>query len=116
MSVPKTLSSQTAQAGRRESSTNQGRTALRSFKIFIQLVKMPPKNLPTKLKEIRLKAGLSQISLARALNFHQFSLYPSQISQFERGESQPSLFLLLAYARFRGVSLEILADDELSLE
>lgn len=77
---------------------------------------MPPKHLATKLKEIRLKAGLSQTSLARALNLHQFSLYPSQISQLERGESQPSLVLVLAYARFRGVSLEVLADDELSLE
>lgn len=77
---------------------------------------MPPRDLPKKLKQIRLNAGLSQTSLARAPNFHQFRLYPSQISQFERGECQPSLVLTLAYARFRGVSLEVLADDELSLE
>lgn len=73
-------------------------------------------NLPNKLKQIRLKAGLSQTSLARALNFHQFSLYPSQISQLERGECRPSLLLALAYARFGGVDLQVLADDELSLE
>jgi transcriptional regulator with XRE-family HTH domain len=77
---------------------------------------MPPKNLPKKLKQIRLNAGLSQTSLARELTHKQSALYPSHISQFERGERQPSLVLALAYARFRGVSLEILADDELSLE
>jgi DNA-binding XRE family transcriptional regulator len=77
---------------------------------------MPPKNLPNKLQQIRLGAGLSQTSLARELNHKQAALYPSHISQFERGERQPSLILALAYARFRGVSLEVLADDELSLE
>ena len=76
---------------------------------------MPPKILPKKLRQIRLKAGLSQTSLARELN-KQSPLYPSQISQFERGECHPSLLLTLAYARFGGVDLDLLADDELSLE
>jgi len=34
-----------------------------------------------------------------ALNYKQSPLYPSQISQFERGERQPPLLLALAYAR-----------------
>src|SRR5215212_8709141 len=59
---------------------------------------MPPKNLPKKLKQIRLKAGLSQTALIRALNYQAAPLYPSQISQFERGECQPPLLLVLAYA------------------
>jgi len=60
---------------------------------------MPPKNLSKKLKQIRLKAGLSQTAMVGALNYKQSPLYPSQISQFERGERQPPLLLALAYAR-----------------
>jgi transcriptional regulator with XRE-family HTH domain len=77
---------------------------------------MPPKNLSKKLKQIRLKAGLSQTAIVRALNYAQSPLYPSEVSQFERGERQPSLMLSLAYARLGGVSLCVLADDELSLK
>lgn len=77
---------------------------------------MPPKNLSKKLKQIRRKAGLSQTAIVRVLNYEQSPLYPSEISQFERGERQPSLMLALAYARLGGVSLGVLADDELSIE
>jgi transcriptional regulator with XRE-family HTH domain len=77
---------------------------------------MPPKNLPTKLKQIRLEAGLSKTAIIRELNSQASPLYPSHIAQFERGERQPSLMLALAYARLGGVSLNVLADDELSLE
>lgn len=77
---------------------------------------MPPKNLSKKLKQIRLKAGLSQTAMIRALNYKQSSLYPSQISEFERGELQPRLLLALAYAKLGGIRLDVLADDELSLD
>ena len=75
-----------------------------------------PKNLPKKLKEIRLRAGLTQTAIIRALNYKASALYPSQISQFERGERQPPLLLVLAYAELGGTCLCVLADDELSLE
>ena len=74
-----------------------------------------PKNLPKKLKEIRVRAGLTKAAIARALNYKP-RLYPSQISQFERGERQPPLLLVLAYAELGGTCLCVLADDELSLE
>jgi transcriptional regulator with XRE-family HTH domain len=77
---------------------------------------MPPKNLPKKLKQIRLKAGLSKTAIIRTLNYNASPLYPSQISQFERGERQPPLLLVLAYAEFGDVCLCALADDELSIE
>lgn len=77
---------------------------------------MLPKILPKKLKQIRLKAGLSQTAIVRALNYEQSPLYPSEISQFERGERQPPLLLVLAYARVAGISLDVLVDDELSLD
>jgi transcriptional regulator with XRE-family HTH domain len=77
---------------------------------------MPPKNLPKKLKQIRLKAGLSKTAIIRTLNYKASPLYPSHISQFERGERKPPLLLVKAYAEFGGVCLCVLADDELSLE
>jgi transcriptional regulator with XRE-family HTH domain len=77
---------------------------------------MPPKHLSKKLKQIRLKAGLSQTAIVRALNYEQSPLYPSEISQFERGERQPPLLLVLAYARVAGISLDVLVDDQLSLD
>jgi hypothetical protein len=77
--------------------------------------KMPPKNLSKKLKQIRLKAGLSQTTIVRALNYEQSPLYPSQISQFERGELQPPLLLVLAYAKLGGTCLCVLADDSCPL-
>ena len=77
---------------------------------------MPPQNLPTKLKQIRLKAGLSKTAIIRVLNYKALALYPSHISQFERGELKPPLLLVMAYAELGGVCLCILADDDLSLE
>ena len=69
-----------------------------------------------KLRQIRLKAGLSQTALIKALDYKAKRLYPSHISQFERGERQPPLLLVVAYAEFGGTCLCVLANDELSLE
>lgn len=77
---------------------------------------MPPKDLPKKLKQIRLKAGLSKTAIIRTLNYKASPLYPSHISQFERGERKLPLLLVMAYAEFAGVCMYALADDELSLE
>jgi transcriptional regulator with XRE-family HTH domain len=74
-----------------------------------------PKNLPKKLKEIRLKAGLTRTAMIRALNY-EAPLHPSEISQFERGDRQPPLLLMLAYAELGGMCLCVLADDDLPLE
>ena len=74
-----------------------------------------PKNLPKKLKEIRLKAGLTRTAMIRALNY-KAPLYPSEVSQFERGDRQPPLLLILAYAELGGTCLCVLADDDLTLE
>ena len=77
---------------------------------------MPPQNLSTKLKQIRLKAGLSKTAIIRALNYKALPLYPSHISQFERGERKPPLLLIKAYAELGDTCMGVLADDELSLE
>jgi transcriptional regulator with XRE-family HTH domain len=39
----------------------------------------------------------------------------SRISEFESGKGEPSLPLLLQYARVAGVSMESLADDNMDL-
>jgi transcriptional regulator with XRE-family HTH domain len=77
---------------------------------------MQPNNLANKLKQIRLKAGLSKTAIIRALNYKALPLYPSHISQFERGELKPPLLLVKAYAELGGMCMCVLADDELSID
>jgi len=42
-------------------------------------------------------------------------LYPSGISEYERGKREPPLLVLLKYARLAGVSTDVLIDDKLKL-
>jgi hypothetical protein len=42
-------------------------------------------------------------------------IVPGQISEFETGKREPSLPLLLRYARLAGVWMDVLVDDELDL-
>jgi transcriptional regulator with XRE-family HTH domain len=74
-----------------------------------------PKKLAKKLQQIRMKAGLSQTEMVRALKYRAGPLRASQISQFENGVREPDLILLQAYARLGGVPVERLIDDELDL-
>jgi transcriptional regulator with XRE-family HTH domain len=74
-----------------------------------------PKNLSKKLKQIRIRAGLSEREMVRALNYRASPLSASQISHFESGKKEPNGLLLLAYARFAGVGTEVLIDDKMSL-
>lgn len=73
-----------------------------------------PKKLAKKLRLIRLRAGLSQTEMVKALKYSG-PLRSSQISQFENGIREPDLMLLLAYARLGKVSVERLIDDKLSI-
>jgi transcriptional regulator with XRE-family HTH domain len=73
-----------------------------------------PKNLATKLRQIRNALGLSQAQMLRRLGAGQ-SFATSRISEFETGTREPSLWILLAYARVARVHLEILIDDEATL-
>jgi transcriptional regulator with XRE-family HTH domain len=40
-------------------------------------------------------------------------IHPGHISEFESGKREPSLLVLLAYAKMAGVSTDRLIDDEL---
>jgi transcriptional regulator with XRE-family HTH domain len=77
-------------------------------------VRQKPERLAEKLRQVRLSLGLSQSELLRRLDAESL-LALSQISEFETGRREPSLLLLLRYARLAGVPTEVLIDDELDL-
>jgi len=74
-----------------------------------------PKRLAEKLLQIRLSLGLSQNELIKQLNFSELQLVQGTISTYELGKREPSLPLLLAYARLAGISTDVLIDDGLDL-
>jgi transcriptional regulator with XRE-family HTH domain len=73
-----------------------------------------PEHLPNKLLQIRLALGLSQSELLRILGLEEAMDY-RRISEFERGTTEPSLSVLLQYARIAGLHLEDIVDDRLEL-
>lgn len=63
-------------------------------------------NLGSRLKDIRLKAGLSLRELAR-----QVDVSPSFVSQIENGKSQPSVATLYSFAQVLKVSVDELFES-----
>ena len=74
-----------------------------------------PEKLHEKLLQIRLALGLSQNELIQRLDFPDLELVQGTISTYELGKREPSLPLLLRYARIASVSVESLIDDEMDL-
>jgi transcriptional regulator with XRE-family HTH domain len=74
-----------------------------------------PRRLAAKLLEIRQVLGLTQDQMANRLDTERSPVYPTHISEFERGLREPSLLVLLSYARIAEVSVETLIDDDLQL-
>jgi transcriptional regulator with XRE-family HTH domain len=73
-----------------------------------------PERLTEKLIGIRRSLGLSQNGMLDRLGLAE-SRFRSSISSFELGKSQPSLPVLLQYARAAGVCMDVLVDDHLDL-
>jgi transcriptional regulator with XRE-family HTH domain len=73
-----------------------------------------PKHLPEKLLAVRSALGLSQVQMVKRLDAEGV-IVPGQISEFESGKREPSLIILLAYARAAGVCVDVLIDDGLEL-
>lgn len=73
-----------------------------------------PERLGEKLRQIRLSLGLSQTELLRHLDAENLIAY-SQISGYETGQREPSLLILLRYARLARLPTEVLIDDDLEL-
>ena len=71
-----------------------------------------PQRVAPKLKAIRERLGLSQSQMVRRLNFK--GEY-SRISEWELGRRNPSVKVLLSYARVARIPLEEIVDDEMEL-
>lgn len=73
-----------------------------------------PERLAEKLVQIRMALGLSQSEMLRRLDVEDQIDYTA-ISKYELGRNEPTLIILLRYARVAGVHMEDLVDDELDL-
>ncbi|HZH91576.1 MAG TPA: helix-turn-helix transcriptional regulator [Pyrinomonadaceae bacterium] len=73
-----------------------------------------PERLAEKLRTIRDAFGLSQRELVKRLETGNL-IDAKHVSKFELGEREPSLLVLLYYARLAGISIDVLADDDLNL-
>lgn len=73
-----------------------------------------PKRLAEKLLAIRAALGLSQTQMVKRLGAEGM-IVPGQISEFETDKREPSLIVLLEYARLAGVCVDVLIDDKLDL-
>jgi transcriptional regulator with XRE-family HTH domain len=71
--------------------------------------------LGKKLKEIRLRLGFTQEQMTKALNraSRGKTVLRGYVSQFETSQREPSLLILLAYARLGAVTIDYLADDKM---
>lgn len=77
-------------------------------------VRRGPQKLAAKLKRIRESLELSQSEMVRRLGVEEL-VNRTHIANYERGEREPTLKVLLAYARTANVYMEVLVDDELNL-
>jgi transcriptional regulator with XRE-family HTH domain len=71
-----------------------------------------PKHLPGKLRALRKRLGLSQSQLAARLSF---DVENGRISDYELGKRQPTVLILLDYARLAGIHIYDLVDDDIDL-
>ncbi|HEX8160654.1 MAG TPA: helix-turn-helix transcriptional regulator [Pyrinomonadaceae bacterium] len=75
--------------------------------------RLRPQRLGEKLLAIRNALGLSQSQMVKRLDVE--GIVASQISEFETGKREPSLIVVLQYARLAGVCADVLIDDKLDL-
>ena len=73
-----------------------------------------PERLAEKLLHIRHALGLSQSELVRRLELDDLITY-KKVSDYERGSREPTLLILLRYARAANVAMEAIVDDSLDL-
>ena len=76
--------------------------------------RLEARRLGEKLLGVRTALGLSQSEMLRRLGFEDALVY-NRISDYERGNREPPLPVLLEYARLAGVYVDVLIDDEQDL-
>ena len=69
--------------------------------------------LGQKLLQIRKELDISQDRMPERLGRHD--LHPGRISEYEQNKREPSLSVLLAYAKLAGVHLEDIVNDNVNL-
>jgi transcriptional regulator with XRE-family HTH domain len=74
-----------------------------------------PARLASKLRQVRALLGLSQEQMAERLKDVKSPPQPGHISEFESGKREPSLLVLIGYARLSGIPVDVLVDDEIDL-
>lgn len=74
-----------------------------------------PKKLPGKLLAIRQHLHYTGQEMATKLSDDEVKVQRTDIPRFEKGIREPSLIILLRYAKLAGVSTDILIDDETEL-
>lgn len=77
--------------------------------------RMRPKRLGEKLLAIRRHLDCSLAEMAERLSTDEYMVRRTAISQFELNDREPSLPVLLRYARLSGIAVEILIDDDLNV-
>ena len=70
-----------------------------------------PKLLASKLLTIRQDLGLSQSQIGKRLGIQEYT----NVSKYERDVNEPTLMIVLAYARLAEIPVEYLIDDALDL-
>lgn len=78
------------------------------------LPRRTPKRLSEKLREIRLRLGLSQNEMIRRIGL-EGELTREEVSSFELGRRQPNLLTLWAYANAVNLYVDALILDEVDL-
>ncbi len=71
-----------------------------------------PARLSEKLLTIRQRLGLSQTAMCKALGLE---VNYSAVSNYELGTREPTLPVLLKYARLASISTDVLIDDQMDL-
>jgi len=79
--------------------------------------------LSDKLLAIREFLKLGQAEMANTLKLEilshtgqPYNIKPGRISEYENGQREPNLFVLIAYARLGQVHMESVADDRFTVE
>lgn len=78
-------------------------------------VRMRPNRLGEKLRSIRNHLDCSLADMANRLSTAEFTVRRTVISLYESNDREPPLPVLLRYARIVGITIDVLADDELNL-
>jgi transcriptional regulator with XRE-family HTH domain len=77
--------------------------------------RMRPERLGEKLLAIRNHLDCSLSEMANRLSTDGLDVVRTNISRYELSDREPPLPVLLRYARLVGITIDILADDELDL-